>query len=183
MANGIGFGLDDFSFLNDFNPQQNKIPQFNSGEQGGGIEKLLALLQGGAGGGLFGLGDVATGGLLSAGGALVGGLAGLVKGKSQAEKNREKVFNLAQNRLNQPVTDPQQGLAEFMRLQQERAGAIGERVNRQFGLDTGVGQSEFLRSSEPAIAQFMLQAKQQADILNAQNQNQLLALMAGVSRG
>ncbi len=183
MSHGdIGFN-NPSNFNNPFQPRQ--TPQFSGGGQtgGGGFEALLAALQGGAGAGLFGLGDVATGGLLSGGTALLGGLSGLLQGESAAEKRQGKVFNLAQNRLGQDVLNPDQYLADFMRLQQERAGQVGERVNRQFGLDAGVGQSEFLRSTEPAIAQFMLQAKQQADVLKSQNDNALLSLMAGLSRG
>lgn len=154
-----------------------------SSDYGGGQEyglgELMKIL---GGGGFFGLGDIATGGLITGASALLGGLGGLLAGKSDAQKNAGKVFNLAQNRLGQSVLNPDQYLADYQRASRERNQAVGERINKQFGLDSGVAQSEMAYRMESPLAQFMLQSKQQADALKSQNDNMLLSLMGQLSQ-
>lgn len=106
-------------------------------------------------------------------------LSGLFQGDTFQEKQAKKVAGLAENRLGQSVLHPEQYLADFMRVFTERQKNIGGRVDKQFGLDSGVGASELFKQTEPTLAQFMLQAKQRNDELTAQNDNVLLQLMRG----
>lgn len=154
---------------------------FGGADSANALQKLLS--QFGGGGGLFGLGDAATGGLFTAGSALLGGIGGLLGGKSEEEKRTEKVFNLAQNRLGQDVFDPQQLVAEFERANFDRNNLMAENINRTLGLDTGVGQGALANQRQSQLAQFVLDAKVQNDVLKSRNDNMLLQLMAGLSRG
>lgn len=113
---------------------------------------------------------------------VIGGLnmlGGLLQGDTFQEKQAKKVAGLAENRLGQNVLNPDQYLADFMRLFAERQKNVGEAVDKKFGLDSGTGASEMFKSTEPFLAQFMLQAKQRNDELTAQNDNMLLSLMRG----
>lgn len=166
--------------------------QFFGGDFGGGqfgqgsdISSLLAMM--GNNKGLFGLGDVATGGLFSAGGAFLGGLGRLLGGKSEQEKfagesraRAEQVFNLAQNRLGQNVIQPEQFLAEFKRSQAGENQRTAELINRQLGLDVGAAQTDIAAKSQSSIAQFLLQAKLRNAELKSRNDNFLLQLMGSL---
>ena len=144
------------------------------------FQQLLSVL--GSNKGLFGLGDAATGGLLSFGSAALGGIGGLLMGESEGEKRSKKVFNLAQNRLGQDVLDPSQYLSEFMRATAETRNQQAEGINRRLNLDSGVAQGALGDNLQGPLAQFMLNAKMQNDMLKGQNDNMLLQLMAGLSR-
>ena len=150
--------------------------------------------------GLFGLGDVATGGLFTAGGSLLGGLAGLFRGKSdleqlqedmlrqqmaaagQGSRMRQSAFNLAQNRLGQSVLEPEQYLADYMRSLTPTFNRQAEAVNKRLGLDSGVAQGELARSREFKIADWFWQMKAEGDRLRAVQDNSLIALMAQLGR-
>ena len=175
-------------FQGGFDTQSTYMPEWGSGGNqygsGAGADPLMALLGqlGKSNKGLFGLGDVATSGLLGFGGSLLGGLAGLVKGPSQAQKSAREVFNLAQNRMGQSVIDPDQYLADFMRMMGPRWNAEASAMDRRLGLDSGIAQGELARSRQSGISQFMLNAKKEADILKMQRDQSLMALMAEVGR-
>lgn len=144
------------------------------------FQKLLAAL--GGGGGLFGLSDAATGGLLSFGSSLLGGLGGLLMGESEGEKRSRKTFNLAENRLGQNVLNPEQYLADFQRATAERFNQQAEGINRRLNLDSGVAQGALAESQQGTIADFLLNAKMQNDVLKSRNDNMLLQLMASLGR-
>lgn len=149
------------------------------GGNGNALQELMNAL--GASGGAFGLGAGPTGALFTAGSSLLSGIGDLIGGPSKSEKGANEIYNLAKNRLGQSVIDPDQYLSEYMRASRDRINAYGERLNRKFGLDSGTAQSDLFANMEGGIAQFMLGAKQQADVLKSQNDNALLALMANVN--
>lgn len=164
-----GFGMDYPSFGG------------GGGGYGGGFANFMKMYQDSMkGGGLFGLGDVATGGLLGAGTTLLTGLAGLLGGKSDAEKRSEKTFNLAQNRLGQDVLHPDQYFADYFRAMAPRFNQQADSITRRLGLDAGVAQGELANSQQSSFAQFLLGAKQQNDILKSQRDNMLLQLMGSL---
>lgn len=144
------------------------------------LAELLSLL--GNNKGLFGLGDVATGGLLSMGSTALGGIASLLGGKSDSQKSAQNVYNLAKNRIGQNVLDPSQYMADYQRASRDRNQAIGSRLDKQFGLDSGVGASSMAYQMEAPLAEFFLNMKTQNDKLKAQNDNALMAIMAQVSQ-
>ncbi len=166
--------------------------QFFGGDFGGGqlgrqsdTARLLAMMNNNKG--LFGLGDVATGGLFSAGGAFLGGLGRLLGGKSEQEKfaeesrgRAEQVFNLARNRLGQSPFEPEQFLAEFKRSQAGENQRTSELINRRLGLDVGAAQTDIAAKSQSSIAQFLLQAKLRNAELKSRNDNFLLQLMGSL---
>lgn len=136
----------------------------------------------GGGGGLFGLGDFGTMGLMSLGGNLLGGVAGLLAGETEQEKRGKKVFRLAENRLGQDVLNPDQYLADFYRSQVPEWNRMGENVGKRLGLDSGVAQGAMIDMIQPSIAKFMMNAKMQNDMLTSQQDSMLLSLMAGLGR-
>ena len=142
------------------------------------LAKFLEMMQGG---GLFGLGDTATGGLLSMGGALGAGIADLIGGKSDAQKTASKTYGLAENRLGQNVLNPDQYMADYMRARGPENARRSERLNERFGLDSGTAQSQLAFDMEGPLAQFMLNAKMTNDQMKSRNDNMLLSLMAGLS--
>lgn len=158
----------------------------NAGFGGGGgtdfndLLKLLGQSQGGKSQGLFGLGDVGTGGLFSAGGALFGGLADLLGGKSDAEKRSTETFDLARNRLGQSPFDPDQYLAELQRSLGPQFNQQAEGINRRLGLDSGVAQGELARGQQSTLSSFLLQARQRADEATFRNDQFLLSLMGSL---
>jgi len=161
--------------------ESNFIPGGGSSGPPDWFEKFMQTF--GKGGGLFGLGDTATGGLFSAGSSLLGGLAGLLGGESWGEKQAKKVSNLAQNRLGQDVLQPEQYMAEYKRAMLPEMNRSAEALNRRLGLDSGAAQSDLMFKMQAPLAQFMLNAKMQNDQLKSQNDNMLLQLMGGLSRG
>lgn len=146
------------------------------GQQGGSAD-LTSLL-----GMLKGPNPLVSAGI-SAGGALLGGLAGLFKGESWGDKQAKNLYNMAQNRMGQSVLQPEQYLAEYMRSQAPRWNQQGEAIGRRLNLDSGVAQGEMINAQQPTIANFMLQAKQRGDELKFQNDNMLLSLMAQLTGG
>ena len=130
------------------------------------------------GGGLFGLGDIATGGLFSAGSSLLGGLGGLLGGKSDSEKRGDEVYNLAKNRMGQSVLDPDQYLADYKRSMLPEWNRSGEAINRRLGLDSGAAQSDLAYRRQSDEGGFLLNMKAKADQLKNQNDNMLLQLMS-----
>jgi len=147
----------------------------------GSIPGVMGML--GGGGGLFGLGDLATGGLFSFGSGLLGGLGSLFGGKSDSEKRADKVFSLAQNRLGQDVLNPDQYLADYMRTMAPKFNMQGETMNRRLGLDSGVAQGELAHMMDSELAGFLLNAKMQNDQLKSQRDDSLMNLMAMLGRG
>lgn len=147
----------------------------------GGQGDLGALMQMMQGGGIFGLGDVATGGLFTAGGALLGGLGQLMAGPSWGEKAAKETYGLAKNRLGQSVLEPDQYLADFMRSMAPMVSKEGMRISQRVGLDSGVAQGALWDAQTAPLAQYMFQMKSMADRLKAQNDNSLLALMGSLS--
>jgi len=168
MASGFGYGSNTPS-----------LSMGGGGSSGGtDFKSFMDMLTNNKG--LFGLGDLATGGLMGFGSSLLGGLGGLLAGKSDAEKRSEKTFNLAQNRLGQDVLQPEQYLAEYMRAAAPKFNAQAEGINRRLGLDSGVAQGEMAHSMQSDIASFMLNAKMQNDQMKSQRDNMLLSLMGSL---
>jgi len=130
--------------------------------------------------GLFGLGDLGTMGLFSFGGSLLSGLGSLLAGESPGEKRTKETYGLARNRLGQSVIEPEQYLADFYRTATPRIKRQGETIERRLGLDVGVAQGELWSSANEMLADFLLQAKMQADILKSQRDTQLLQLMGSM---
>lgn len=120
---------------------------------------------------------------LMAGGELLSGISGLLKGESWGSKKAKEIYNMAQNRIGQSVIHPDQYLADYMRSQAPRWNQDNEAISRRLNLDSGVAQGERMAMMEPGIASFMLNAKQQADVMKSQNDNMLMNLMAQLSRG
>ena len=178
MAGGVtwGFNGSNYSGGSGLNTRGNMA----------GYDSLLAILEqyggGKSGGGLFGLGDMGTGMLMQFGGNLLQGFAGLLTGKSQPQKNAQKTFNLAQNRLGQDVIDPSQYLAEYMRTILPVMNKEAESLQKSVGLDSGVAQMSLANERESMLSKFLLQAKMQNDQWKMQNDNALLSLMGSVGR-
>lgn len=114
---------------------------------------------------------------LNLGGDLLGGLTSWLGGSGQRARKKE-VYNLAKNRIGQSVLDPQQYLADYYRSMSPQFNQRANAVNQRLGLDSGVAQAEIGSSMESSLASFLLQAKQQNDILKSQRDDQLLQLMA-----
>lgn len=155
------------------------LPSSTEANNANPLADLLKALQGG---GLFGLGSAATGGLLGLGTSLLGGIAGLLGGETEEQKRAKQVFAMAKNRLGQNPLNPDQYMADYMRASQARNSAVGTRLDKQFGLDSGVGASEQAFRMESPLAEFMLNAKMSNDQLKSQNDNMLLQLMSSLSR-
>ncbi len=98
------------------------------------LQQLLG--GGGASQGLFGLGDVATGGLLGLAQGGLGAIGSLLSGPSQGEKNLQFTFKELQNQLGQTQLDPNQFLAQFMRENKERFDLADERQAARTGQDS-----------------------------------------------
>lgn len=113
---------------------------------------------------------------------LLGGLGGLLFGGQERARTNE-IYNLAKNRLGQNVINPDQYLAQYQQTLAPRFNMQAEGINRRLGLDSGVAQAELGSQMQAPLAQFLLQAKQQNDILKNQNDNGLLQLMASLRRG
>lgn len=157
------------------------FPGYSSGTYGQRDDELSKWLSQMQQGGLFGLGDTATGGLLSFGGSALEGIARMIGGPTAAQKAARKTYGLAQNRLGQNVLDPNQYMADYMRTRGPANERTAERLNQRFGLDSGVAQSQLAYDMEAPLAQFLLQTKSMNDQLKSRNDNALLALMAQLS--
>jgi hypothetical protein len=120
---------------------------------------------------------------LGAAGSLIGGIGSLLQGPSWGDKKAKEVYSMAQNRMGQSPLQPEQYLAEFMRANAPRFNQQAEGIARRLNLDSGVAQGEMTQQQQPAIASFMLQAKQRNDELKFQNDNNLMALMAQLTGG
>lgn len=118
------------------------------GNQGGG-GSLTDIMQmfGGGGGAPWWAGPAGM-----AGGALFGGIADLLGGKSQGEKDLEKVFSLAQNRMGQSVMEPTQYLAQYMRALAPQFNRQAEGINRRLGLESGAAQGELARGQQSVLS-------------------------------
>ena len=184
-----------------FSPYNGNKAVSGFGGGGGGsdaLSKMMALF--GGGGGMFGLGDLATGGLFSAGGAALSGLAGLFGGPSEQEKGMKAqrlgredayqtsksrtgdVFSMAKNRMGQSPLDPNQYLADYMQSMAPMFNKDANRLGSTLGLDSGMAQGAMMEKQQSSIAQFMLNAKMQSDVLKGQNDNMLMQLMSGLGR-
>lgn len=119
---------------------------------------------------------------LDIGKSLLGGLGSLLGGGTERARTSE-VYNLAKNRIGQNVINPDQYLAQYQQALAPRFNMQAEGINRRLGLDSGVAQAELGSQMQAPLAQFLLQAKQQNDILKNQNDNGLLQLMASLRRG
>lgn len=117
---------------------------------------------------------------LNLGGDLLGGLTSWLGGSGQRSRKKE-VYNLAKNRMGMDVLHPDQYLAEYYRSMAPEFNKRAESVNSRLGLDSGVAQAEIGSSMESSLASFLLQAKQQNDVLKSQRNDQLLQLMAQVA--
>ena len=164
--------------INNFNSDW--LSMLGDGGQDDSIAKILSVLTNNKG--LFGLGDMATGGLLSMGSTALSGIASLIGGDSKAQKGAQNVYNLAKNRLGQNVLDPNQYMADYQRASRDRNQAVGSRLDKQFGLDSGVGASSMAYQMESPLAEFFLNMKTKNDQLKAQNDNALMSIMAQVSQ-
>jgi len=157
----------------------NNVVSMPPPQQDDALTKLLGML--GNSGGMFGMGDTATGGMLSFGGSALEGIANMVSGPSRAQKTAKKTYNLAENRLGQNVLNPDQYMADYMRSRGPENARRSERLNERFGLDSGVAQSQLAFDMEAPLAKFMLQTKSMNDQMKSRNDNMLLSLMAGLS--
>ena len=119
---------------------------------------------------------------LDVGKSILGGLGGLLFGGKERARTDE-IYNLAKNRIGQNVINPDQYLAQYQQALAPRFNMQAEGINRRLGLDSGVAQAELGSQMQAPLAQFLLQAKQQNDILKNQNDNGLLQLMASLRRG
>lgn len=140
--------------------------------QSSDLQALLESLQGGT----------PWGAIANVGGTLLSGLGSLFGGESPEEKRAKKTYSLAKNRLGQSVLEPEQYLADYMRALAPQQNRQAERINQRLGLDSGAAQTDLAFKMQAPIAQFLLNAKQQNDVLTSQNDNMLLQLMAGLSR-
>ena len=147
----------------------------------GDLEKLIGLM--GKSGGIFGLSNPLSMGLLMGGSALFSGLSSLIGGKSSGEKRREEVFNLAKNRLNQPVADPEQYVSQFRAARAPEQARSAEQINRRLGLDVGVAQGELATGQMQELARFLLGARMRAAEMKSQKENFLLSLMGQLGGG
>ena len=177
MAGGIknpGFG---------FTPTNFDIPQTstNSNVSGGGLGSLVNLLQSNQG--LFGLGDVATGGLLGLGTSLLGGIGGLLQGKTDAQKQAGMSIKEFQNMLGQDVINPEADIAAIQRSQRPGLSASAQRLDRRFGLDSGVAAGELAHQQQSGLASALLGLRQQNNQLTASRDSQLRSLIAQLGQG
>ena len=120
---------------------------------------------------------------ITAGGELLGDLAGLLRGETDAQKRAGKTFSLAENRLGQDVLKPEQYLADYMRTLLPQFNREAESINTRLGLDSGVAQGALAESRQSQIGSFLLDAKMQNDVLKSRNDNMLLNLMGSLGRG
>lgn len=163
--------------------QYQRQTDFSTGQEDDSMGMLQRLLNmSGKAGGLFGMGAGPTGMALSFGGELFKGLSRLIGGKSDAEKRSEKVFNLAQSRLGQPVIKPETYLPYAQRAMAPRMQKLAQIINKRGMLDTGVGQGELASAQITGLSEFLLNLRQQADILKSQKENFLLSIMGSTGR-
>lgn len=132
---------------------------------------------GGGGNWLTNMNPLIGSSLLQTGGSLLGGLAGLFRGPTQAQKSARSVFSLAQNRLGQSVLDPQQYLAQYMQSLAPKFNRQAEGVGKRLGLDSGVAQGEMMRFQQPMQAGILADLNIQNAQLSAQRDMSLLATM------
>jgi hypothetical protein len=123
-----------------------------------------------------------AGGLMG-GQFLLEGLSNLLSGPSWGEKKAKEVFSLAKNRMGMDVLQPEQYLSEFMRANAPRFNMQAEGINRRLNLDSGVAQGEMAAQQQGPLAQFMLNAQMQNDMLKSQNDNMLMQLMGQLTGG
>lgn len=144
MAGGVQSG-NTWSFPAAVNPLGGGSGGSSGGGGGGGMDWLQKMM-GGAGSMSW------AGPAGMAGGALFGGLADLIGGPSQGEKDLEKVFSLAQNRMGQSVIDPSQYLAQYMRALAPQFNQQAEGINRRLDLDSGAAQGELARGQQSVLS-------------------------------
>jgi len=154
------------------------VPQTstNSDVSGGGLGALLDQLNSNKG--LFGLGDVATGGLIGAGTTLLGGLSGLLQGKTDAQKQAGMQLKEFQNLIGQDVFNPNADIAAIQQAQRPQLQANAQRLESRFGLDSGVAAGQLAFDQQSGLAGALLQSRQLNNQLKAQRDNQLRGLMA-----
>ena len=165
-SQNLGYGLPQFS------TNSNTLPS--------GLGDLLGMLQNNKG--LFGLGDVATGGLLGFGTQLLGGLGGMLQGKTDAQKEAKSTLGLLKNRLGQDVINPEAEIANIQRSQRPQMQAKAQLLERKFGLDSGVGAGQLAYDQESNFANALLGLRQQNAQLKSQNDNSLLSMIAQLSQ-
>lgn len=119
---------------------------------------------------------------IGAGTELLKGLAGLIGGPSAGEKRSRKVFNMAQNRMGQSVLNPDQYLADFMRTIAPQINNEATTLSRRVGLDSGVARGALFDRAATPLAEFMMNARKQNDILTSQRDDMLLQLMGSLGR-
>ena len=83
--------------------------------------------------------------LLQGGGGILGGLADLIGGGAQRKRSKQ-LFQQGQSLFGQEPFDPQQVSQFAFRGALPQLRGLGGRVNRQLGLDAGVGQGEMLKN-------------------------------------
>lgn len=175
MATSIGSqpGLFDFNM---------NIPQrsTNSNVSGGDLGSLLNQLQNNKG--LFGLGDVATGGLLGFGTQLLSGIGSALTGPTRAQKESRNLLNEFRNALGQDVINPDANIAAIQRAQMPQLQANAQRLERRFGLDSGVAQGQLAFDQSSGLANALLQLRQQNAQLKASRDSQLRSLMAQLTQ-
>ena len=110
--------------------------------------------------------------------ALLGGLGGLLKGKSEGEKARESLRKLIQNRMGQKAIDPQQFYGGVMKQLAPRIKRRGEIIEKRLGLDTGVAQGELFGQFFEDVQSKMFDLQQWAAQINAQQEMQRLQMLS-----
>lgn len=152
----------------------------NSNISGGGLGDLLNQLQNNKG--LFGLGDVATGGLLGFGTSLLSGIGSALSGPTRSQKEARNLLGEFRNAIGQDVFNPDSDIAAIQRAQMPQLQANAQRLERRFGLDSGVAQGQLAYDQSSGLANALLALRQQNNQLKASRDSQLRSLMAQLTQ-
>ena len=114
-------------------------------------------------------------------GSLLGGIGGLLGGKSDDEKRREEMYNRLKGMLGQNM-QPNTG-AYLGRVQGSLApylNQIAGRASQRVGLDSGAAQGDIARANYGALQGAGAQYQMQGEQMQQQKLMQLLQMMAGL---
>jgi len=142
------------------------------------LDELMEALKPGKG--LFGLGDVATGGLLGMGGSLLGGIGSLLGGDSAGEKKLKQTYGLLQNRLGGDVLNPEQYMANYHRSNAERWGREDEAGAKRVGMDSFLFHNASKGRRDRDALNYFGGMSAQGDMLKSQQDMMILRQMAGI---
>jgi len=165
-------GVDLYNGGFDFASQG--YPQASGG--GGGMSDIWKFLSASGGSGFS---PLSMG--MNFGGQLLGGIAGLLRGKSDSQKAAKSIYGLAKNRMGQNVIDPSQYMAEYMRSMLPEWNRSAQALDKRLGLDSGVAAGALAESRESSIANFLLQAKMMNDQLKSRNDQFYMSLMGDMA--